>query len=342
VEIDIGLEPTALSWEEQAKISSEAARLGYSRMWIAGGRDPLQICAVWWAETRESLPGGIGTATGVVPIALHTPVSLAASAASMTDLTGGRFILGIGTGSSYSPAYRRTYGIQERSSLSLMRAYLSAIQGFLAGTPVSVDGPGFHYDNARLAAPAAHKTPVFLGALGPEMMRLAGELADGVCLSWATSSQIAENRQLIQEGAARAGRHPDEVSIATYVRIAISDDRHATRRAFGRAMLNYALGWPGTTGPQVYRIRFERMGFGDEIARLVAMRERGAPEAEVIDAFPEHMLQQYGYYGPAGGADEALRRHASGADIAIVRVVPVTQELNSILAALQACKPESG
>ena len=81
------------------------------------------------------------------------------------------------------------------------------------------------------------------------------------------------------------------------------------------------------------------MGFAGEIADLINMREGGAPESEVIDAFPAAMLPQVGYYGPATGAAAAFLRHAAGADIAIVRVVAARPGIASMLAVMEACRP---
>jgi alkanesulfonate monooxygenase SsuD/methylene tetrahydromethanopterin reductase-like flavin-dependent oxidoreductase (luciferase family) len=264
---------------------------------------------------------------------------LALSAGALSNLTDGRFILGIGSGSVHSPDYRRTWGLRKRSSLALMRAYLETIRGFVAGQSVTYDGAGMRYQNARLAIEPAPRTPVFLGALGPEMLRLGGELADGLCLSWATSPQVAWSRERIAEGAQRAGRDPAAVQVASYVRVCVDDDIEVARRAFTHALLHYALGWPGATGRPVYRLHFERMGFAAEIADLIKMRESGAPESAIIDAFPAAMLDQVGYYGPATGAAAAFLRHAEGADIAIVRVVAARPGIASMLAVMEACRP---
>src|SRR5262249_25687638 len=152
--------------------------------------------------------------------------------------------------------YRRTWGIEEGSSLALMRAYLQTVRSLLAGASVTHDGAGIHYHEARLAV--APPTPVHLGALGPEMLRLGGEHADGVCLSWFTAEQLAWSRERVAEGAQRAGRDPSEVQVATYVRVCVDDDIDVARRAFARALMNYAIGWPGATGPQPYVTHFGR------------------------------------------------------------------------------------
>ena len=86
---------------------------------------------------------------------------------------------------------------------------------------------------------------MYLAALGPQMLRLAGETADGVLLNWATPERIAVSRSAIDAGAARAGRAPGAVPMTMYIRVCIDDDVAAARQAFGTQVLGYAMGRPG-------------------------------------------------------------------------------------------------
>lgn len=340
MQTDIGLDATDLEDDAAAQISADAARLGYGRIWIGSIGDPFQACALRWAAARAQTPAGIGTAIGVVPVGLDTPVSLAARAAAMSRLTGGRFLLGLGAGTTYEPAYRQTWGIPERSSLALVRAYLTTIRGFLAGDAVTWHGSGISYDAARLPGqPAA--APVYLGAAGPEMIRLGGEVADGIYLSWCTPQSVRQARELIAEGAARAGRDPGEVQLAASARVCIDDDTGAARQALAAALLPYVLGWGGGP-PRAFRASFERMGFAAELAELDRLQAHGTDRGELLRAFPERMLRGLGYSGPAAGAGEAVRRQVEGADVAVVRVVPARAGAEPILAILDACAPASG
>ena len=116
--------------------------------------------------------------------------------------------MGIGAGSAYRPANRRDLGFPRVSALNLMRDYLTTVRGLVRGERVSYQGEHINYNNIRLAIRPAPNTPVYLGTLGPEMLRLAGEIADGVCLNWCTPAQIAWSRERIAEGAERVGRDP--------------------------------------------------------------------------------------------------------------------------------------
>lgn len=337
MQIDVGLDTTDLADDDGERVVTDAARCGYGRIWIGSIGDPFQTCALRWAASRSAVPGGIGTAIGVLPAGQDTPVSLAVRAAGLSRLTGGRFVLGIGAGSSYQAAYRRIWGIGERSPLALVRAYLTTVRGFLAGESVTWDGSGISYEAARLPGPAA-PTPVYLGAAGPQMVRLGGELADGIYLSWCTTDNVRQTRDLIAEGAQRAGRDPAAVTLAASVRVCVDDDIEAARRALAGALLPYVLGWGGTP-PSAFRSGFERMGFAAEIAELDELRASGADREQLLQAFPERMLRKLGYFGPAAGAADAVRRQVAGADIAVIRVVPSGPGAEPIQRIIRACAP---
>src|SRR4029453_1794128 len=109
------------------------------------------------------------------------------------------------------PPTRQSLGLPRLSTLALMRDYLITVRHLVAGAEVNYQGEVVTLQRVKLAISPAPHTPVYLGALGPEMLRLAGELADGVCLNWCSPEQIAWSRDRIAEGAARSKRDPKSV-----------------------------------------------------------------------------------------------------------------------------------
>ncbi|MFQ6026839.1 MAG: LLM class flavin-dependent oxidoreductase [Dehalococcoidia bacterium] len=289
------------------------------------------------------MPEGLTTGIAVSPVLYRTPVAYAMSGGSLSQLTGGRFIMGIGSGGAYRPRTRQSLGLPRISALALMRDYLTTIKGLVAGESVDYQGEVVTLRGVRLSINPAPKTPVYLGTLGPEMLRLAGELADGVCLNWCTPEQIAWSRERIAEGAARVGRNPAEVQVVEYIRVCVDDDVDLARQAYAKATMGYALGQRVATERERalgYRGHFERMGFAEELLELDEMRKRGESEDAVAAAFSPELLQQVGYYGPAAGAREAFQKLARGLDVAIVRVVAARPGVDSVLATMQACQPD--
>jgi alkanesulfonate monooxygenase SsuD/methylene tetrahydromethanopterin reductase-like flavin-dependent oxidoreductase (luciferase family) len=346
MEIGVGLDYTLnLSFEDQAELAEESARLGYASAWTpeGNGQDSFQVCAQRWSASKAVTPGGLKTGISVSPVVHRTPVAFAMSAGTLTRLTGGRFTLGLGSGLAYQPRARRSLGLPSLSALSMMRDYLTTTRALLAGEEVTYEGPVVRLRKVRLDIDPPPSTPVHLAALGPEMLRLAGELADGAALNWCTPEQRRWSRERIAEGAARIGRDSAEVEVGEYIRVCVDEDEDVARRAFARSLMLYALGPRVPTERERtmgYRAHFERLGFADELAALDRMRSGGAARDEVVDAFPEELMRSVGYYGPAAGAAAAFKQIAEGLDIAIVRVVAARPGLDSVLAVMRACRPE--
>lgn len=341
MQIGIGLDPTlGLNYEEQGLISAEAAGLGYEQIWMpeGAGEDAFQTCLLRWNATRAVVPGGLGTGIGVAPVAMRTPMGFAMSAATMSKVTNGKFILGIGSGQADVERYRRTWGVRGTSVLGLMRDYLDTIRALVRGETVEHDGPSISLAGARLGVNPPQSTPVYMGALGPRMLGLAGEAADGVCLNWCSAEQVTLSRRLVAEGAERAGRDPAEVGIAEYIRVCVDDDEDVARRAYVKAAMGYLLG-PLGVPPRSYRAHAERMGFGEDLRRVDEMRERNAPQDEVIDAFPAALALKVGYFGKPEGAAAHFQSLGRDLDLAIVRVVAARPGIDATRAVMNACAP---
>jgi alkanesulfonate monooxygenase SsuD/methylene tetrahydromethanopterin reductase-like flavin-dependent oxidoreductase (luciferase family) len=336
MEIGVGLDPTlGLSWEQQRALAREALGLGYSSAWTPSGgssRDAFHVCAQWALATE----GKLGTGISVVPVAFWTVPQLAATAGTVGELNEGRFALGIGTGGAFTERAQAVYGQPAYPPIALMRDYLSTLRPLLSGERVEYSGRTvtLHGVGLGFRPPAV---PVHLGALGPQMLRLAGEAADGACLNWCTPQQIAWSRRRIAEGAVRAGRDPAAVKVIEYIRVCVDEDVAAARRAYARATLGYAMARPGTDPSMGYRAHFNRMGFDAALSELEARHAAGASEDELAAACPDELLSSVGYFGPPEGAAAAFRRLAAGLDVAVVRVVPARPGPETALTAMRAC-----
>ena len=123
MEIGVGLDANLnLSLAEQAELSREAAHLGYTSIWTpeGTGQDSFQICAQRWAASREVVSEGLTTGIAVSPVMYRTPVAFAMSGGTLSEITGGRFIMGIGSGGAYRPRARQALGLPRLSALSMM------------------------------------------------------------------------------------------------------------------------------------------------------------------------------------------------------------------------------
>jgi alkanesulfonate monooxygenase SsuD/methylene tetrahydromethanopterin reductase-like flavin-dependent oxidoreductase (luciferase family) len=343
--IGVGLDGRlGLPFDQFREAGREAAHLGFESLWTPAGGvpDSFHVCAAWSQDT--SLRTGIS----VVPAArMWTPLGLAMQAATLARLSSGQFVLGLGTG-GYGPAFWESVGLPDRP-IAVMREYVTQVRALLAGETVTA-GPPVAADRDPVGAPGwpspaslgladLPAAPVYLAALGPQMLRLAGEVADGALLNWATPERIAVSRARIDEGVARAGRDPGAVPVTMYVRVCIDDDVDAARQAFGAQVLGYAMGQRGVPQSAGYRGLFAQMGFDEELRELEARRDRGEAWPLLVAAAPDEMLHAVGYYGPAAAAPAAFARLSSGLDEAIVRIITARPGLEPVSQAMAALAP---
>ena len=339
----VGIDPRlGLTGAQQRALVQESARLGFKSLWTPAGltaRSIFLTCHGWWAATAEVVPGGLSVGTSVIPFPGWSVPTLAAESATLNELTGGKFNLGIGLGAYPSAAMVHQFDLPRLSPLAFTRDYLATLRTLFGGGVVDYSGPAVRLHGVQLSFDAP-RVPVYLAAMGPQMLRLSGELADGVTPNWSSADQIAWMRQHVAEGAIRAGRDPAEVPFAQYIRVCVDEDEQAARRAFALNMLGYALARPGQPRDKGYRAHFGRMGFDDILTELEARREAGTPIAELVDAVPNELLLRVGYFGHPSGAAAALRSLSRGLDEAMVRLITVRSgDLEACLTTVRACAP---
>jgi alkanesulfonate monooxygenase SsuD/methylene tetrahydromethanopterin reductase-like flavin-dependent oxidoreductase (luciferase family) len=339
----VGIDPRlGLSRTQQRTLVQESARLGYQSLWMpagATGRSVFHTAVEWWQATTDIVPEGLSLGISVVPYPVWTVPTLAAESATVSEITNGKFSLGIGLGSYPHEAFRKQYGLPLVPPVALTRDYLCTLRDLFAGGIVDYAGKGVNLHGVQLGLKAP-RVPVYLAAMGPRMLRLSGEQSDGVTPNWSSPEQIVWLRQCVTEGARRAGRDPGEVPVAQYIRVCVDEDEDAARRAFATQVLGYAMARPGQPRDQGYRAHFGRMGFDEILTQLEARRDAGTPVSELIDSVPAQLLLKVGYFGRGSGAADALRRLSQGLDEAMVRLITVRAgDLDACLNAVRACQP---
>ncbi len=343
MDIGIGLDSSlGLSFADMRRLAREAVELGYTSAWTPSGgatSDGFHICAQWAAATAEMPGGSLPTGIAVVPVPTWTVHTLARQAATVSEISGGNFILGIGTGGIYTPAFRHSMGIPDYPAVGMMREYLVTLRRLLGAETVTHEGKAITLRGMQLT-PRPVGVPLYLAALGPQMLRLAGELADGVSLNWCTPEQRAWCRDRIAEGAKRADRDPGAVTVMEYIRLCVDEDVDRARSGLAQAVLGYALSRPGASNQAGYRGHFGRMGFDAVLTDLEARRDGGASMKDLVKVCPDEMLQAVGYFGRPAGAAAAFRRLAEGLDAAIVRIVPARPGIDATRAVMEACRPD--
>jgi F420-dependent oxidoreductase-like protein len=282
-----------------------AEALGYESVWTThgSGRDGFLVLAAYGHATAR-----IGLGTGVVPIYPRHPVAMAQEAATLTELSGGRFRLGIGV--SHGPSMRDALGLDMGRPLELMREYVAVLRGALAG---EVRFEGRHYRVRWTGAfRAAPPPPVLLAGLAPPMLELAGEVADGVVL-WLCAPAYVRDVAVpaLRRGRARAGRDLGGFEVAAAVPVAVTDDVPGGRRLFREELVRY-LSLP------YYRTMFRASGFGAELAAFDRDRRPGRD----ADAVPDRLVEALGAIGDGPRARAEVRAYrTAGVTLPIVRPI---------------------
>jgi alkanesulfonate monooxygenase SsuD/methylene tetrahydromethanopterin reductase-like flavin-dependent oxidoreductase (luciferase family) len=239
-----------LPWDGLARLTRLGEDLGYAALFLPEivARDAFAALAALAGETRGLLLG-----TGVLAMRSRTPLLTAMGAATVQERSGGRLVLGLGTGSV------------GRGALDELRRTVADVRSLLRGERVERDG-----GRRALALLPGARVPVWISAMGPRAFRLAGEVADGALLNWCTPERVAFARTEIAKGAEAAGRDPGSVILAVYVRSWVGPDPGAALAVLKAAAGEYA-GYPAYARVHAFT------AFGDRAPeRLAAYRAAGA------------------------------------------------------------------
>jgi alkanesulfonate monooxygenase SsuD/methylene tetrahydromethanopterin reductase-like flavin-dependent oxidoreductase (luciferase family) len=296
-----------LPWDDFSAIVRAAETAGYGALWLPEitGRDALVALGTLAGETRDLL-----LATGVLPMRSRTAVATAMGAATVQERSGGRLLLGVGSGAV------------RRGALEELRELVGLLRSLLAGDTVEREGRRF-----RLSLTLPGEVPIWISTLGPKAMRLAGEIADGALLNWCPPERVAFARDRIAEGAAAAGRDPTNVAVAVYVRAWVGEDPAAAMPALRAAAGEYAS-YPA------YARQFEQVGLGSEAVAAAAAYRAARPE-EVPDA----LVRAVTAFGDNARARVAEFRDA-GADMPVVYPVVAGEPAASIEGTLLGLAPD--
>jgi alkanesulfonate monooxygenase SsuD/methylene tetrahydromethanopterin reductase-like flavin-dependent oxidoreductase (luciferase family) len=276
-----------LPWETFQALVSEGEARGYAAAFLPEifGRDALVALGTLAASTDRLLLG-----TGIIPMTSRTPLLTAMAAASVQERSGGRLILGLGTGPAVA------------GSLDRLRVLIGSLRRLFAGETVEIDGR-----ERQLSLVPEQPVPIWISALGPRAVRLAGEVADGVLLNCCLPERVAVARAEVRGGAEEAGRDPAGVTIAAYVRASLGSDEAAAFLALQAAIGEYAS-FPA------YARQFASMGLGDLASAAAAAFMAGRPED-----VPEALIRQVCLSGDAKDARARLEVFRdAGADLPVV------------------------
>jgi len=291
-------------------VAAAAEAAGFESVFVAEGHgDALALCHPAIAATSRVRVG-----TAIANAALRPPVLAAKTAAQLDQASDGRFLLGLGVANE---VMNGRFGLTPFPPLRMVDEYVSVVRSVLAGDPAGFAGDLFRTGMVPLDSPPVRPAlPIYLGALGPRMLELAGRLADGVILNLMSPAQAAVAASIVRTAAVAAGRPAASVEIACVVHTCLADNRMVAAQAAREVVPRYIL------HPSAGRL----FAASDDAGSLSAAREHtlvgdraGAAllvSQAVADAFVAH--------GNAVAITGRLAEYqAAGVDLPVVFPMPV-------------------
>jgi F420-dependent oxidoreductase-like protein len=298
-----------------AEFAAAAERIGVTSLWVpeVWGYDALTGLAYLAAKTSS-----IQLGTFVVQLGSRSPAMLATSALSLQALSGGRFLLGIGT--SGPRVMEGWHGVRFRKPVQTTRETIEIVRIVSRGERLEHAGEVYPLPlpDSRGAAlrPMVRPdhVPVYVAAMGPQNLRLTGELADG----WLGNAFIPEAAEVffapLREGAQQAGRTLDQLDLVAPVAVEFHDDQAAADAAARRHADGYAftIGAMGTGSKNFYNDAFTRLGYGTEVETVAGLWQAGKQD-EARSAVPLDLGRLTNLLGtPDAIADRVSHYRAAG------------------------------
>jgi probable F420-dependent oxidoreductase len=281
-----------------------AESVGYTSFWVAETTGPEAFAQL--AACGAAAPG-LDLGTGVLALQLRTPMVVAMAGATLQALHPDRDVL-LGVGISSPVVTSRWHGVPYgEHPVARTREYVTLLRQCLTGEKVDFDGDFYSAKGFRLSVKLGERRPkIVVGALNPAMLRMAGELADGVLLNYLPASHVPWSVEQIRAGG--------DAEVYAYVHAGICEREEGIELA-RRDLFSYAV-------VDSYARSFERAGFADEVAEIREAHAAGDRDAAVA-AVSDRMVDAIDVMGDEGTVERTMRAYAdAGVDVPVLMPLP--------------------
>ena len=259
------------------EIARQAEGMGFKSFWTveATGTDALTLLGAASVAAPK-----LDLGTGIIPMQLRSPTLAAMSAASLKAINPeAEIFLGVGVS---APGILKQHGLSATDKpIRMMREYVALLRECFSGESVTFEGDYFSTKRFRLGLRLEEEKPkIIMAALNPQMLKLAGEIADGVLLNYLPASHVNYSVNKVREGG--------NAKIFAYVHASVSEFDRAKSSA-RKDLFNYAMA-------DGYAKMFKEAGFGDEVAELREKQKRQDREG-ALAAISERMIQAIDFIG---------------------------------------------
>jgi F420-dependent oxidoreductase-like protein len=312
-----------LTAEDQIELVREAEAAGFDSVWTAEayGSDAATPLA-WFAAQTERIRLG----AAILQIPGRSPAMTAMTAVTLDHLSGGRFILGLGT--SGPQVAEGWHGQRFGRQLVRTREYVEIVRKALARERLTYDGEEFTLplpDGPGKAlkltiSPVQERIPIYIAAIGPKNTQLVGEIADGWLPLFFSPEHVDGSRALLEEGAARAGRSLADFDIAPTVQVSIDDDIDRARDVM-RPFIALYLGGMGSLEWNFYNQLVRRYGFEDAATTIQRLYLDGK-KREAAAAIPPELIDLVTMCGSRERVHERLEAYRDAGVGTLIASVP--------------------
>jgi 5,10-methylenetetrahydromethanopterin reductase len=290
-----------ISTGEAIALAQRAVAAGAGSLWVAehlGYREAIATCMAFAIKA----PGPLLVPTAVSPYLWH-PTPTAMAMATLDEVAPGCAAIAVGAG---NPLFLQESGRAVEKPVRAMREFTQALRKLWTGEAVHVDGEFVKLAGARLAFKPSATIPIYIAAIGPDMLRLAGRIGDGVVLSAGLSTDsVRQSIALCAQGAAKDGRDLTGFRRAGYLFFGVSHDAgeavDAVRQKLAFVMRNKFLG----ANIKASGIPIDQEAVIAAIARRDIAQAAGLVPDDAVEAFgiagtPQHCARRLQDFIDAG------------------------------------------
>jgi probable F420-dependent oxidoreductase len=235
----------------------------------------------------------------IIPVFTRPAPLIAMSAVTTNQLAGGRFILGLGI--STPNIVEQWMGVPFRKPVTMMRETVEALRAIFRGEKVTMAGKMVKINGFRLDAPIEYAPKIYIGAQGSTMLRIAGEIGDGVIVNFITPETLPAMLDHTRDGMRAAGKDPAKLDVVCRIIVAVDEDEAVSRTLFRRSLTAYV------TVPQ-YNKFFREIGYDKEASIAIDAWNAG-DRKKALESVSDEMVEKIFVFGTAEKCKQRLEAY---------------------------------